>query len=1358
MKLEYTKKPYEIAIYRNELSSEYPSTCNSYKKLDYFRQVKIASIGSNKYKSPIDACSPKFTINISGKKTLTFNMYYQYFDYTTGQFEFNPYVKLLHNDTLISLTLDGQVYDLLITKITKNTENTVFNYTAEDAYIIELGRNGFNAELALELENNMGTVQELGSTILAGSDWRVHPDSDLIVQSLEDSLYKIEVKDLSFSKRTDYLPDSYYMHNTVDYSREGKLTGTIYAFYNDITDLNKQEIGFLYWGEGAPELNADSVVVNSYNYVTTDLSLRDKDKVLSILRGRRVVRGPKTKFDFDLKRTCLFFKNKEDKTDQTEYYGYAETDYMTPVLTQNYISNPYNMTSLYDWGYVNHGEKTETRPRLLWKAMPEPEYAPYVSYLQVEAGTEILNKGLQGHRDNIQSLCPGDKFILAFLEKTSGYENEAGNSYNIPGNDYYEERNAFGGTNFDGLSYSMAFYKYKSPDSSDIDKFKTVETVAEEDIEQGCLMEGTFHKEGDFTVIDSVYPNKSRTYAYCEMVYNGPTITDLTEDLGSFLGFFIKSKYENRFYEIMVFKEKWYDGEIVYPGRIFTAADRISEDDTDMCTPLCNTYYNIYKKEGAESVLVDRTLNTDKYEIVFNENCEKVGSVTGKEQNYYTLLSNLTKTFECWMEPVVDRDEQGNIIYEPVYYPKNKEEIKYKWVQHYIGTDIEIKEEEDKISDLDKDDIDKVIKVENDNARTSGSNGMALNYYLNGKPIPVKEVSYIEQFEKFNTIGFTQIPKSYIDNRYFLNYLYIVDYHGEDTSASPARPQIEYYTLEFDTTSSAGADSRITCIMKPRKFIKFRNYLNETPNWSGFKYGVNVKSIQRTEDNSKFATKVIVKNNNNEYALKGDKLCTIARAENNPTKDNFIIDFGYYMRKGMLDREKTYKDLYENWFPQFKKLNEQNEAIIDNHVHHSTALDKIQAEYETYYLAYNAAWESVYKTCKEVENCGEQYSIMNQIDKSGTYDFSDWHFGGLDAIKDNVCILLYADSESDMTCTKYSDVYAGAEFSDATNFEMEWYDLPVVYVKNKRYYTVNGSTLLPKDSIVSYQYYYVYVGDDNLEKAFGKDTKVLNHHTYEGLPTRGHLYHNKTDYYWNEALYGFVCKIDEDLLKAKSYEPIYKRKLNELENLKTEMNSDIKNSIDVVSEKRELLSLFNSKYSDFIRESSWSKDDYIDDELYYLDARDSLHSAAFPQISYSIAVVDLAELEGYKVYDLKVGDYTFVEDTEFFGYDDKGRPAKEWVVVTEAVYDLEQPMNNSIKVQNYKSQLEDLFSRLSASIQNLELTKGGYNREIRDNSSSLGGAKVDSKGIYSSNYNKELGTGWALFSDGTYFLGNLTSS
>jgi hypothetical protein len=72
---------------------------------------------------------------------------------------------------------------------------------------------------------------------------------------------------------------------------------------------------------------------------------------------------------------------------------------------------------------------------------------------------------------------------LAFLESTSGYESEDGKDYNVPRDDYYEERNAFGGTNFDGLSYSMAFYKYKSPDSSDIDKFRTVETVAEEDIE-----------------------------------------------------------------------------------------------------------------------------------------------------------------------------------------------------------------------------------------------------------------------------------------------------------------------------------------------------------------------------------------------------------------------------------------------------------------------------------------------------------------------------------------------------------------------------------------------------------------------------------------------------------------------------------------------------------------------------------------------------------------------------------------------------------------------------------------------------------------------------------------------------------
>jgi len=107
-------------------------------------------------------------------------------------------INIIQNDSLIEVKLENKYYDLIITKIQKNSEGTVYNYTAEDAWINELGKSGFNAELNTELENNMGTIQELGKAILKGSDWRVAPQeldvrtnlkSDLIIQSLEDALY-----------------------------------------------------------------------------------------------------------------------------------------------------------------------------------------------------------------------------------------------------------------------------------------------------------------------------------------------------------------------------------------------------------------------------------------------------------------------------------------------------------------------------------------------------------------------------------------------------------------------------------------------------------------------------------------------------------------------------------------------------------------------------------------------------------------------------------------------------------------------------------------------------------------------------------------------------------------------------------------------------------------------------------------------------------------------------------------------------------------------------------------------------------------------------------------------------------------
>jgi hypothetical protein len=67
-------------------------------------------------------------------------------------------------------------------------------------------------------------------------------------------------------------------------------------------------------------------------------------------------------------------------------------------------------------------------------------------------------------------------------------------------------------------------------------------------------------------------------------------------------------------------------------------------------------------------------------------------------------------------------------------------------------------------------------------------------------------------------------------------------------------------------------------------------------------------------------------------------------------------------------------------------------------------------------------------------------------------------------------------------------------------------------------------------------------------------------------------------------------------------------------------------------------------------------------------------------------------LPGYENYKFELGERTYIEDVEFFGYSLKdGTPYKEEVVISEITRELDSPEKNIIKIQNYKTQFEDLF-------------------------------------------------------------------
>jgi hypothetical protein len=59
-----------------------------------------------------------------------------------------------------------------------------------------------------------------------------------------------------------------------------------------------------------------------------------------------------------------------------------------------------------------------------------------------------------------------------------------------------------------------------------------------------------------------------------------------------------------------------------------------------------------------------------------------------------------------------------------------------------------------------------------------------------------------------------------------------------------------------------------------------------------FEYGIDLKTISRTVDSDKLATKILVLPNSNEFAQHG--FCTIARSNQNYTRENFIINLDYF--------------------------------------------------------------------------------------------------------------------------------------------------------------------------------------------------------------------------------------------------------------------------------------------------------------------------------------------------------------------------------------------------------------------------------------------------------------------------------
>lgn len=423
---------------------------------------------------------------------------------------------------------------------------------------------------------------------------------------------------------------------------------------------------------------------------------------------------------------------------------------------------------------------------------------------------------------------------------------------------------------------------------------------------------------------------------------------------------------------------------------------------------------------------------------------------------------------------------------------------------------------------------------------------------------------------------------------------------------------------------------------KQKKTVYFSEKIGQQLSY-GFTYGIDLNTIRRTQSSSELVTKTIVLANYNENAPNGT--CSIVDSEENYPRENFVLNFDYYVNQGLLDGEALNRDLYysgegNDYIGYYTKLHRYN-------IEYLSAADRaiLLRNQETRLLQQSVVYDGLLACAVKERN-----ELIDELAALG---------GDTSGIKTTI-------------------LNPKADDSDKSNIliEKKWIPIKKALEQIKQYVSKSNQTGGGTTSVLA-------PSDQNVNLI--KTIKDLD----------GDI-----------ATYRAIClKLDAALAALQ---------------LTIEANTKKRDAL--LKQIKELHQKFYNKYSTYIQEGSWTSEDYIDPNIYYYDALSVAYTSSRPQVQYDIAVTRVSELPEFKFRRFHVGNTTYVQDTDFFGYEpylknDKVRtPYKEAVLISEISINFEEPDKDTITVQNYKTQFEDLFQRINATTQSLQYAQGGYNR------------------------------------------------
>lgn len=1337
------KKSYEISVWDEKLGENGQKT-----------EIKRAIIGADDMTYLGRATSPKFTKNLNGTHTLTFQLPSKFFDSEKGEYVRNEFCDYLFNERKVKLKHDGEWYEFYVKNITENKQfkSIMYQYTCEDAFIDELSRNGYGITFDTELYNNVEEIGTFTETILEDSIWEYDASKNWgdFTEYSEEKLFKIPIKmfggkisgyKLNYQLKTyngksnklknvftgeerfvemgddiareqkqfwdngnvdkgiELLSDNNYIEDipndgyiyvpysclsfcystkklinredinptvsvNTDYkATESALSGKIkevtsYFLSPDSIDPNYL-IQFIVIPKGAKvQIDESGLLVDkNYSYimtledwnniVNTDIVYNLEDKIViqnqqnnSIQRelnenrvvcyegylekigdtevtfGKKISITDRTEINTteEINQYVTIYNNETDEDNLKDLFtandwkgnkegyricSYDDTRMIVPQLARNLIQNGTNMTDTSGWEVM----KLFTKPNEISSSI----------YVRINESNDQSNneKNKNSKEDPSISNNTGLIFNNDIINNTKDINYQSFVNFGIVGQEEIISKNQTYVLKFSGVfqkeTSTREGKKYEDVPPAELKENPKIEII---------IGEGEYDSEGDYQILEDLH-NPCIKFTYSD--------TQLKDGKS----FFIKPTIDikNPYISIRPIIKKVKDSQntIVFnlkEAKLFKAYTKGKDFFKDSNPP--------YKYSGRD-IFFD-------YKDIQNNNDWNQGQGDNfyykqTEENEYLSEEDIMEgdayTYKRYFiqQAYVD----GGTLKENVKDTMGIKSLLYNNIdksgfnpEKYTLDDITI--------------ITNYIDLNKCKYYLENGTGCDCGYSVSNSDI---EYNKICMYQKYGYCPYLFKTQKHCRKIRTLN--------GEKSNRFNLTQELSkvfeiypiYYTehLENGKIITDNIDKETHQITKEpfdsntmyKKMRKKLFYITEKgkENKLGFRYEKNLSNISRTFDSKEIVTKLYVEDVDSELSKTG--LCSIKTAEDNPSKDSYIIDFSYYIMRGLLDEQETNADLYG--------INNNDMGYLKQLGYYNTKYDELSN------MIINLQDESYTELTANVEVnlTGIETSLkeLNKIKKS----LSKYINSQKEISEENETYLSYKTKYIEQKNILYG-LIEDTFFKDGS--ALDFFSDPAN----------------PKD-IEEVEVFFNNIQEKGFKKF--KET-YLDTFKYKG--------------------YGMMGQYTEEYLQIQSMtkeKARYLKKINEIS-----------------------LAFFR-KYEPYLKEGTWSDSNYLSDNSYYFGAKEVAKQGAIPKLTYNISVVDLDTLD--KDYQFDIADSSYIEDIETFGINEKtGLPNRLKVLISGITYDLDVPTQNSLQIQNYTTQFEDLFQQVSASVQSLSFNENIYKR------------------------------------------------